>query len=549
MNLEGGKVPKLGKRAQSLLNSQKENQEYESKQPQTADEFLDQGAIDEESGDRWLGSDLAKALRFYQKAYNQYLMAIKLSPNSTLDSYYNASRLLFHVYNQYFKTDGVSVYDLNNVEDAISGGEDSVVQNLSEIVNAHEKAIDVANSLNVRIPLDLLFNTALVYTEVIEIQQENDNDNFEPVLEYGYKTQGIFQNLIELQTTELQKFINDLNEITNNSSSTNNNSTSSSNDTSPQEEEFTSEEVLQPPDVFETIISAYRLTQAVLENISDSNSQLVRSLDMINPFLSTCEAVADDLILNFGERNNKKSDMISSITQDNVDDYLICKTYIKGLAINDFSKVYELWNSDELPHTPERYMLAADNIQTMIDRNDINLNSANSNQTIAEFYWKALTQMGNYYKQSQELLNTLLIEKKKKPSGTDDGIGTIISQISNIIIARSDIDLQRSQLQNYEPALKHKDVLFQNCKTFLKNAMNISNTTGGLRERITEKLQREKRKAEAVMRLCMLENKSSLQELDSILGRQKWTAELPNLSKLGYFDAFGISNIVLPTDF
>ncbi|CUM47659.1 unnamed protein product [Debaryomyces tyrocola] len=544
---KGGKVPKLGKRAQSLLKSQKDNQEYESKQPQTADEFLDQGAIDEESGDRWLGSDLAKALRFYQKAYNQYLMAIKLSPNSTLDSYYNASRLLFHVYNQYFKTDGVSVYDLNNVEDAISDGEDSVVQNLSEIVSAHEKAIDVANSLNVRIPLDLLFNTALVYTEVVEIQQENESDNFDTVLEYGYKTQGIFQNLIELQTAELQKFINDLNEITSDSLSTNN--IASSNDTSPQEEEFTSEEVLQPSDVFETIISAYRLAQAVLENISDPNSQLMRSLDMINPFLSTCEAVADDLILSFGERNNTKSDMISSITQENVDDYQICKTYIKGLAINEFSKVYELWNSDELPQTPERYMLAADNIQTMIDRNDINLISACSNQTIAEFYWKALTQMGKYYKQSQELLNTLLTEKKKRPSGTDDGIGSIISQISNIIIARSDIDLQRSQLQNYEPALKHKVVLFQNCKTFLKNAMNISNTTGGLRERITEKLQREKRKAEAVMRLCILEHKSSLQELDSILGRQKWTAELPNLSKLGYFDAFGISNIVVPTDF
>ena len=547
MNLEGGKVPKLGKRAQSLLNSQKENQEYDSKQPQTADEFLDQGAIDEESGDRWLGSDLAKALRFYQKAYNQYLMAIKLSPNSTLDSYYNASRLLFHVYNQYFKTDGVSVYDLNNVEDAISGGEDSVVQNLSEIVSAHEKAIEVANSLNVRIPLDLLFNTALAYTEVIEIQQENESDNFDTVLQYGYKTQCLFQNLIELQTAELQKFINDLNEMTGDSSSTSN--TASNNDTSPQEEEFTSEEVLQPSDVFETIIAAYRLAQAVLENISDPNSQLVPSLDMINPFLATCEAVADDLILNFGERNNTKSDMISSITQENENDYQICKTYIKGLAINDFSKVFELWSNDELPHTPERYMLAADNIQTLIDRNDINLNSTSSNQAIAELYWKALTQMGNYYKQSQELLNTSLAEKKKRPSGTDDGIGSIISQISNIIIARSDIDLQRSQLQNYEPALKHKDILFQNCKTFLKNAMNISNTTGGLRERITEKLQREKRKAEAVMRLCVLENKSSLQELDSILGRQKWTVELPNLSKLGYFDAFGISNIVIPTDF
>lgn len=539
----------MGKRAQSLLNSQKDNQEYESRQPQTADEFLDQGAIDEESGDRWLGSDLAKALRFYQKAYSQYLMAIKLSPNGTLDSYYNASRLLFHVYNQYFKTDGVSVYDLTNVEDAISGGKDSVVQNLSEIVSAHEKAIDVAQSLNIRIPLDLLFNTALVYTEVIEIQQDNESDNFDTVLEYGYKTQGIFQNLIELQTAELQKFLNDLNEITSDASSTNNNNTPSGSEKPPQEEEFTSEEVLQPSDVFETIISAYRLAQAVLENVSDPNSQIMPSLDMVNPFLSTCEAVADDLVLNFGERNNAKSDMISSITQDNIDDYQICKAYIKGLAINDASKLYDLWNNSELPHTPERYMLAADNIQTMIDRNDINLNSANSNQKIAEFYWKALTQMGNYYKQSQELLNTQLTEKKKRPSGTDDGIGSIISQISNIIIARSDIDLQRSQLQNYEPASKHKDVLFQNCKTFLKNAMNIANTTGGLRERITEKLQREKRKSEAVMRLCILENKSSLQELDSILGRQKWTTELPNLSKLGYFEAFGISNIVLPTEF
>ncbi|KSA03763.1 uncharacterized protein AC631_00398 [Debaryomyces fabryi] len=476
-------------------------------------------------------------------------MAIKLSPNGTLDSYYNASRLLFHVYNQYFKTDGVSVYDLTNVEDAISGGEDSVLQNLSEIVSAHEKAIDVAQSLNIRIPLDLLFNTALVYTEVIEIQQDNESDNFDTVLEYGYKTQGIFQNLIELQTAELQKFLNDLNEIASDASSTNNNNTPSGSEKPPQEEEFTSEEVLQPSDVFETIISAYRLAQAVLENVSDPNSQIMPSLDMVNPFLSTCEAVADDLVLNFGERNNAKSDMISSITQDNIDDYQICKAYIKGLAINDASKLYDLWNNSELPHTPERYMLAADNIQTMIDRNDINLNSANSNQKIAEFYWKALTQMGNYYKQSQELLNTQLTEKKKRPSGTDDGIGSIISQISNIIIARSDIDLQRSQLQNYEPASKHKDVLFQNCKTFLKNAMNIANTTGGLRERITEKLQREKRKSEAVMRLCILENKSSLQELDSILGRQKWTTELPNLSKLGYFEAFGISNIVLPTEF
>lgn len=529
------------------MNSQTEKEERESKKPQTADEFLEQGAVDEESGDRWLGSDLSKALRFYQKAYEQYLMAIKLSPNVTLDSYYNASRLLFHVYNQYFKTDGVSIYDLVNVESAITGRDDSVIQNLSAVVSAHEKAIEVANSLNVRVPLDLLFNTALVYTEVIEIQQETELDEFNTVLEYGYKTQEIFQRLIEQQTTDLQKFISDLNEMENENLTSN--SGNGNEDTSPQEEEYTSEEVLQPPDIFETILASYKLAQAILENVSNPGIQIVQALDMINPFLTVCEAVANDLILNFGDANNVKSDMISSITQNTVEDYEVCKTYIKGLTINDFNQLYELWSDGKLPQIPERYMLAADNIQTLIDRNDISLNTVNSNQMTVEVYWKALTQMGNNYKQAQELLNLILTEKKKKLSGADDGLGSIISQICSIIIARSDIDLQRSQIQNYEPALKHKDVLFQNCKTFLKNAMNIANTTGGLRERATEKLQREKRKSEAVIRLCILEKKSSLQELDSIMGRRRWTAELPSLSKLGYFDAFGVSDIEIPTDF
>lgn len=36
--------------------------------PSTATEYLEQGSIDEESGERWLGSDVSKCLRFFNKA-------------------------------------------------------------------------------------------------------------------------------------------------------------------------------------------------------------------------------------------------------------------------------------------------------------------------------------------------------------------------------------------------------------------------------------------------------------------------------------------------
>ena len=74
--------------------------------------------------------------------------------------------------------------------------------------------------------------------------------------------------------------------------------------------------------------------------------------------------------------------------------------------------------------------------------------------------------------------------------------------------------------------------------------MKMAETTGGLREKATEKLGREKRRSEIVLRLCLLEQKISTAELDSIMGRTRWTAELPLLKELDIYGNWGIHKIV-----
>ncbi|CAH2352190.1 hypothetical protein CLIB1423_06S00804 [[Candida] railenensis] len=525
---------KLPKRLREVTPSQP------TSQPQTVEDWVEQGASEEESGDRWIGSDLTKGLRFFQKAYVSYNEAIRAISggssfsSSTVDAYYNISRLLFHVYNNYIKQEGVNVYSFENVNEAIIG-DNAVIQPLHKIVKAHEKAVNYIESTGGTIPLDLVYNIALVYTEEIETAQENEIP-FERVLEIGLNAERLFESLLTQQTAILQKFIVDLSqgdEVEDvETSSTDGNDT-----------QFESEESLQPPDIYETILSSYRLVQSILENVTHPE-QVSQVRTLIEEFLQSVNSIERELIQSFGEGNNQNS-LIESIPQDLIHESKIIKTFIEGLLVNDLNALVQLWEGngeDALPSIPETYMSFADNIQSFLDRNDINLD----NLSTSEVYWNALTKMNNSYKSAQELLQIKL--SSLKGQGVD-GIGALAAQISDIIIARSDIDLQRSQITNYDPAIKHQQVLLNNAKTFLKSAVNVANQSGGLRERATEKMLREKRKVDAVLRLCLIENKITVTELDNIIGRSRWANELPNLMRTGYFKRFGIESIEIPSAF
>ncbi|KAK6460801.1 hypothetical protein DFJ63DRAFT_241962 [Scheffersomyces coipomensis] len=543
------KKPKLGKRALASLRNN-DSEPSSRSEPTTAEEFLEQGSIDEESGDRWLGSDLSKSLRFYQKAYTSYLK----SGGENLDSYYNSSRLLFQVYYQYLKTDGVNVYDLTNVEEALHEDGSSVIQPIGNVVLAHENAISIAKNSSGSIPLDLLFNTATAYTEVLEVEEDNPDSNFNQLLEVTYKAQTILIGLMDTQINEFKKFLDELKEINSIDDQSTASTSIGDSEEKQSESEYTAEEIVQPNDIFDTILTSYKLSQSILENVTDPQTQISQITELITPLLTKSDAIAQDLIHNFSELSPLKNDMVANLTTDQINEYKIIKTYIIGLTTNDIDQLISLWNGEEsqLPQTSERYMSAADNIQTFLDRLDINLSFINSNATTDEvknLFWKSLGQITTNLKKAQDLLNGKLSEKRKLPSGVDLGLGALISQISEIMIARSDIDLQRCQIVNFEPAQKNSTVLLNNAKTLLKNAMTLANTPGGLRERVSEKLQREKKKVDSVLRLCILEGKTSISELDTILGRNKWINELPNLIKLGYFESFGILNIEKPTNF
>lgn len=503
-----------------------------AQEPATVEEYVETGALEEESGDRWLGSDITKALRFYQRAYTNYLKAIHLDKaRSNFDGFYNASRLLFHVYNQYFKTDGVDVYSLVNIAEVLTGDQSSVIQNLSDIVTAHEQACLIGEQLFHRIPQDLLYNMILVYTEVLEVEQENNAANdFQEILQLGLKVQQLIRQLITDQCNEVEKFVVELGKATD-ANYTAEASTVTANEQQ-REEEYTSETVVQPEDIFETVLTGFRMCQAVYENVANV-LELAGANEAINPFIAYLENVATEL-------KNFNNEALALVTENQVKELTILRQYMAGLSTNDLDQILAGWNDAGLPATEATYMLAADNIQTFIDRNDLTL----MNPDMGLVYWKALTNMDAKLKLAANIIQHKYNDKKKLPSGSEGNsdLSSLISQLSDIMIARSDIDLQRCQL-DIDVAKKNAEVIFKNSKTFLKNAMNLANTSGGLRERASEKLTREYRKVQAVIRLCLLEGKTSIQELDTILGRHRWQAQLPGLVNLGFFEKFGTRSI------
>lgn len=477
---------------------------------------------------------MAKALRFYQLAFQSYTDSIGLPGDVNLDSYYNSLRLLFHVYNQFVKAEGVELGQLKNL--GLTNDDNSVVQSLNNIQRAHETALSIAERHPENIPLDLLFNAAAVYIEVLE----EEDAPFPELLDVTVKAVSILSSLLDFQSVEFEKFYAELQNYENGTNVTRETNISTDASEYNDTDELTSDQVVQPTDIFESILSSYNLARAILEATESTDLHLV--ISATGPLLLKCDIISQDLIAKFSEMSVVKNEMVSNIGLDQINELQINKAYVQGLTHDDISKTIELWKG-ELPNTSERFMLAADNLQGYLDRNDITLEKVSQSQDSADkdTYWTILSAINTNLKSAQILLQATLQTKKGQQEQL--GVGTLISQISGVLIARADIDLQRCQIKGYEQAEKNQEILITNAKTLLKNAMTIANTNGGLRERVSEKLQREKKRVDAVIRMCLLENKRSISELDSILGRDRWVSEIPVIKDLGYYSAFGVDGI------
>ncbi|KAG7660859.1 uncharacterized protein J8A68_005676 [[Candida] subhashii] len=498
--------------------------------PITAQDYLEQATTNEESGDRWLGSDIPKALRFYQKAHVAYLTSLHLGTSPDPETVYNSARLMFHVWNL-FKDGNIIMDEIPE----LNVGSDSVVVGLDEIVRVHESAVNVSVNTGGKVDGDLLYNLAVVYTELLDDDGGDRDMEMDEVVGVYMKASKVFEELIGRQCGDLERFVGELNEIDGGGSSSGGNGNGSPGESKQEEEEYESGEVIQPVDIYDTVLAGYKLIQSVYEHIQ-SDSQIDYINQLTAELLQLCDNTTSTLIDNFSIKSPHP--MLENLSQDHINELIIAKTLIIGLTYTDIFQVIDLWKQNPtLPDIPERYMIASDNIQTILDRHDISI----SNYSNSEMVWKCLSEQTNFLKSAQELLNQQITTKRKSPTG----LGTLIAQLSGVIIARADIDLQRSQITGYEPAEKNKEVLVNNCRNLLKSAMNIANSNGGLRELAMEKLQREKKKSESVFRLCLIENKSSIEELDKILTRKRWINEVNGIKRLGYYDVSGIQTLSL----
>ncbi|KAI3404245.2 hypothetical protein KGF56_003006 [Candida oxycetoniae] len=510
--------------------------------PVTPQDFFDHGSSEEESGDRWLGSDIAKSLRFYQRAYTAYRKCISLSSVPIPDAYYNSCRLALQVYLLFNDCGGLrrmieSRCGLQNIEEVVHAS-DSIVMDLPQILNLHLESLQVVKDQEG----DLLFNTLVVYTEIMESEamQEEIHENMVTCFKNATT---IFDKLVKKQVEELESFNSKLLSIdtainTAPSSSQQQQQQEQQQQRQEEEELYESERVVQPVDLFETVILGYRLVQAIYENTDKSYLETTHSLTQC---LSTMDEISRELINKYSTQTCNRNEMLDNITSHQISELKIIRASITGLTMMaNVQQVMEMWSNFFLQEVEveiaEKYMVCSDNIQSYLEREDISIEGLKNNDE-QQLLWDALRFQNTQLKKAQELLQETLAIKKRAPSGVELGIGSLIVQISELMIARVDINLQMSLL-DLPIAAQNRKVLEQNVKNLLKSAIALAGSQGGLRERQIEKFNRYQKRNEALFRLCLVNGETSLDKLDSVITREEWVLEVPVLQKLGYYSLF-----------
>ncbi|ANZ76808.1 BA75_03718T0 [Komagataella pastoris] len=405
----------------------------------TSEEFWNQAIEDEESGDRWISSDLEKSLRFYQRAYNHYLSAINLD-GTYFDAHYNAARLLFHVYLKFTSQEEIDLSKLETIS-TFETDPNSVIQPLNKILIAHQTTLNLpppAEDLNLYI--DICFNAAVLYTELIEKAFDEDVD-FETLFNYASTAEELFTRVLQTQLAD---------------------------------------ENIDIETLLDTIESAYKLVQTAYESTSNE-SQLTTVCSHFEVFVSSLDEVV----------SNKSAD----ITDARMSDLTISKTSLLASKCLDFDSLLQLWQDPELPNNFKRFLQAADSVQNFVDTVILYGVAVNDDDK-----WKYLTTLNGLYKKAQELIvkETDLL----KPQDAQNFSEYSILRISTLI-SRAEVDIERSCL-NVPQAISNKEILLKNGITFLKGAINLSKESGGLKEPSKDKLTRALKRKQAELKLSKL---------------------------------------------
>ncbi|KAA8897777.1 hypothetical protein TRICI_006654 [Trichomonascus ciferrii] len=166
--------------------------------PQTSEDFLEAGIEEEDGGDRWISSgDVAKGVRFYQRAYRLYRRCIELGADdvaSKQDAIYNICRMEYVVYNKVVKT-GVLEEISGQLEDDSEQDGSVIVRDIRNIGKHYEEAIEMLGGIE-KCQIDLLYNFGQV---TVETGEELEDPAY---VEQGVK---IFEMVMNRQADQIKE--------------------------------------------------------------------------------------------------------------------------------------------------------------------------------------------------------------------------------------------------------------------------------------------------------------------------------------------------------
>lgn len=398
--------------------------------PKNSEEFLDAGIEEEDGGDRWLNSgDIAKGVRFYQRAYNLYRQCIDASSSSSnnndkQDAIYNICRMEYVIYCRVIKP---GIYD--EIKDQLENDEAVIVKDIINIGKHYEDAIDLLGGVENCNSIDLLYNYGQV---LIETGEEIDD------LEFLKKGVGIFELVMSKQSEQLKQLegFTEIQEHQGQEEETNDNQNhNNSNNFGPNALAETLTTYLQ---------GLYLILEdenSSIENFDSKQDHVVEIIDKFNQLKATY-AIAPKLI----------------------EDMEVIKLQIQGLKFiknADLDGLIDLIRSQENNSENDivpRYMIEIDLFLDYITHNAAVL----SDHLKWKCYSLALNSASNGLK------------KLSDTSSTSDPINQI-----KLWIIKGDLEWLRLNLKqnNFPNAIHNSKTLESNAKSFYTTAINLTKNT------------------------------------------------------------------------
>ncbi|QLQ79427.1 hypothetical protein HG537_0C00740 [Torulaspora globosa] len=507
------------------------------------DDFYVEATEYEEQAERWLLSDIKKALRFYVLALDMYEKALNAPEATSRRSYnilYNETRLFLQIYTDYLANNGyINLLQYVRLDDV--PGASKLALPLTVIVDRFEQVYE-------RFPdertWDLDTNLLTCYLTLME-SNETYNLSGEQIVGLATKFIDLSQRSLKFQLAELsawEEFMPQTEgsiETSAEASGTELNSGDGSGVISHRDQLEATESVEVADQVTaqvlsETITNGFSFIQNAMEviiegRLGESGPSAINSVQL---------NYLEDMVKKFGAQLvDIYTTACETLPLDRKDIEIAIEAN-RGIQLIATGDLDSLQN-----YVSEALIVPETSIELLLAKVDV-LNFAVSciaNSSDLQTQWQVCS-----------LLNKLLVEVAKKIAKAKIDLKSVklhsggsqtsqlVFQQCDVLVASSDNELRRWTIKAEELKClpqdtgnerKTMEILMKNAKTFLLNASKIAQQPGGLEETIVEKLKRNYIYGQAQARLSLIDENfhtSVNADLSDLLTEHPFYRQLPD---------------------